>query len=261
MAEVITIANQKGGVAKTTTTLNLGYSLVQQGKKVLMIDFDGQANLTTCFGVDENSIETNIAHLMTRQMNEEELPDKTEYIISNNGLDLIPSSILLTVVDANLKLEMGSERILYEILEPLLEDYDYILIDTSPSLGSLTINALSAADSVIITVNPQLLAMMGLKYLLKTISKIKKRINSRLKIKGILLTMCDARTNLTKVLSEQVNEAYDGVVKIYNTQIPTTVKVGEAIYYSKAISEYSPTSTAGIAYADFAKELIEDEKK
>jgi len=261
MAEIITIANQKGGVAKTTTTLNLGYSLVQLGKKVLMIDFDGQANLTTCFGIDENSIETNIAHLMTMQMEEEDLPMKSEYIVSNNGLDLIPSSILLTVVDANLKLEMGSERILYEILEPLLDDYDYILIDTSPSLGSLTINALSAADSVIITVNPQLLAMMGLKYLLKTISKIRKRINSRLTIKGILLTMCDSRTNLTKVLSEQVNEAYDGKVKIFNTQIPTTVKVGEAIYYSKAISEYSPTSTAGVAYADFAEEMLSYEER
>ncbi|MCH4888951.1 ParA family protein [Acidaminobacter sp. JC074] len=259
MAEIITIANQKGGVAKTTTTLNLGYSLVQLGKKVLMIDFDGQANLTTCFGVDVNSIETNIANIMTLQMEDENLPDKSEYIVSKNGLDLIPSSILLTVVDANLKLEMGSERILYEILEPLQEDYDYILIDTSPSLGSLTINALSAADSVIITVNPQLLAMMGLNYLLKTISKIKKRINPRLGIKGILLTMCDTRTNLTKVLSDQVSEAYDGKVKIFDTQIPTTVKVGESIYYSQAISEYSPSSTAGLAYQEFAKEMLDSE--
>lgn len=163
MAEIIAIANQKGGVAKTTTTLNLGYSLMKLGKKILMIDFDAQANLTTCFGIDEpNLIETNIAHLMIAKMNEEVVPAKSQYIVSNNGIDLIPSSIYLSVVDANLRLEMGSERILYEILEPLKAEYDYIIIDTSPSLGSLTINALSAADSVIITVNPQLLAMMGL---------------------------------------------------------------------------------------------------
>ena len=257
MAEIIAIANQKGGVAKTTTTLNLGYSLMQLGKKVLIIDFDGQANLTTCFGIDEpNSIETNIAHLMIKKMNEEELPNSEEYIISSGGIDLIPSSIYLSVVDANLRLEMGSERILYEILEPLKDIYDYIIIDTSPSLGSLTINALSAADSVIITGNPQLLAMMGLQDFLKTTRKIQKRINARLSIKGILLTMCDSRTNLSKILSEQVSEAYDGVVNIFETHIPMTVKVGEAIYYSKSIAEYSPSSKAGIAYADFAKEML-----
>ena len=183
MAEIIAIANQKGGVAKTTTTLNLGYSLMKLGKKVLMIDFDAQANLTTCFGIDEpNLIETNIAHLMIAKMNEQVVPAKSQYIVSNNGIDLIPSSIYLSVVDANLRLEMGSERILYEILEPLKAEYDYIIIDTSPSLGSLTINALSAADSVIITVNPQLLAMMGLQDFLKTTKKIQKSTQSFINI-------------------------------------------------------------------------------
>lgn len=156
---------------------------------------------------------------------------------------------------------MGSERLLAEILETLNEDYDYIIIDTSPSLGSLTVNALSAADSVIITVNPQLLAMMGLQDFLRTTRKIQKRINSRLKIKGILLTMCDSRTNLSKILSEQVNEAYNGVVNTYETQIPITVKVGEAIYYGQSVVEYCPTSTASIAYKDFAKEMISYEKR
>ena len=257
MAEIIAIANQKGGVGKTTTTLNLGYSLKKLGKKVLMVDFDSQANLTTYFGIERpNDIETNIAHLMMIKMEDDDLPDKESYIISNDGLDIIPSSIYLSVVDANLRLEMGSERILAEILDKHRDDYDYIIIDTSPSLGSLTINALSAADSVIIAVNPQLLAMMGLQDFLKTTKKIQKRINQRLVIKGILLTMCDSRTNLSKILSEQVNEAYNGIVGIYKTSIPMTVKVGESIYYGQSIAKYCPSSAASIAYTNFAKEMI-----
>lgn len=260
MAEIIAVGNQKGGVGKTSTTLNLAYSLMELGKRVLMIDFDSQANLTTCVGIDRpNEIETNIAHLMMFKMEDEEIPEKESYIQSIGGVDIIPSSIYLSVVDANLKLEMGSERLLSEILDPLREDYDYIIIDTAPSLGSLTVNALCASDSVLITVNPQLLAMMGLQDFLKTTRKVQKRINPKLKIKGILLTMCDSRTNLSKILSEQVNEAYNDVVNIYETQIPMTVKVGEAIYYSKSVAEYCPTSTASIAYKDFTKEMIGDE--
>lgn len=260
MAEIISVGNQKGGVGKTSTTLNLAYSLMELGKKVLMIDFDSQANLTTCVGIDRpNEIETNIAHLMMFKMEDEEIPEKESYIQSIGGVDIIPSSIYLSVVDANLKLEMGSERLLSEILDPLREDYDYIIIDTAPSLGSLTVNALCASDSVLITVNPQLLAMMGLQDFLKTTRKVQKRINPKLKIKGILITMCDSRTNLSKILSEQVNEAYNDVVNIYETQIPMTVKVGEAIYYSKSVAEYCPTSTASIAYKDFTKEMIGDE--
>jgi chromosome partitioning protein len=262
MAEIIAVGNQKGGVGKTSTTLNLAYSLMELGKKVLMIDFDSQANLTTCVGIDRpNEIEINIAHLMMFKMEDEEIPEKESYIQSIGGVDIIPSSIYLSVVDANLKLEMGSERLLSEILDPLRDDYDYIIIDTAPSLGSLTVNALCASDSVLITVNPQLLAMMGLQDFLKTTKKVQKRINPKLKIKGILLTMCDSRTNLSKILSEQVSEAYNDVVNIYETQIPMTVKVGEAIYYSKSVAEYCPTSTASIAYKDFTKEMIGNEER
>lgn len=135
MAEIIAIANQKGGVGKTTTTLNLAYSLHQLGKKVLTVDFDSQANLTCCYGIESpNFIETNIAHLMMAKMEEQELPDKTTYIKSAGGVDFIPSSISLSVVDATLRLEMGSELMLSSILEELRGDYDYIIIDTCPSL-------------------------------------------------------------------------------------------------------------------------------
>ena len=177
MGKIIVIGSQKGGVGKTTTTHNLAYSLKELGKKVLTVDFDSQANLTTCYGVeDTGALEYTIGHLMMDQM-EEEVPESFEdYIQSSEGVDYIPSSIYLSVVDAKLRTEMGAERMLAEVLEPLKSRYDYILIDTCPSLGMLTINALAAADEVIITVNPQLLAMMGLEDFLRTVAKIKKRI-------------------------------------------------------------------------------------
>ena len=145
---------------------------------------------------------------------------------------------------------------LSEILEPLRSKYDAILIDTCPSLGILTINALAAADEVIITVNPQLLAMMGLQDFLHTVKKIKRRINPDLHVAGILLTMCEKRTNLCKVLTDEVAENFEGQIRVFQTRIPNTVKVGEAIYYSKAIEQYSPKASAGIAYRNAAKELM-----
>jgi chromosome partitioning protein len=257
MAKIITIANQKGGVGKTTTTLNLAYSLHKMGKRVLTVDFDSQANLTTCYGVDNpNDIEVNIAHLMMNMMDEEPLPEPENYIRTHDGVDFIPSSIYLSVVDAKLRMEMGAEQMLAGILDGLRDRYDYIIIDTCPSLGSLTINALAAADEVVITVNPQLLAMMGLQDFLRTVTKIKHRINPKLEVAGILLTMCDSRTNLYKVLSSQVAEAYQEKIKIFNTQIPTTIKVGEAIYYGMSVEQYNPKATAGVAYTEFAKEIL-----
>ena len=248
MGKIMVIGSQKGGVGKTTTTLNLAYSLKEMGKKVLTVDFDSQANLTTCYGIeDTGALEYTIGHLMMAQI-EEELPENFE--------DYIPSSIYLSVVDAKLRTEMGAERMLAEVLEPLRSRYDYILIDTCPALGMLTINALAAADEVIITVNPQLLAMMGLQDFLRTVGKIKKRINPRLEIAGILLTMCESRTTLCKVLTEEVTESFQGKIKVFQTRIPATVKVGESIYYNMPIAQYSKKASAGIAYRKFAKEII-----
>ena len=153
----------------------------------MAVDFDSQANLSTCFGIeDTGAVPITIGHLMMRRIEDEELPDATEYIQSRNGVDFIPSSIMLSVVEAKLRLEMGAERMLSGILEPLRERYDYILIDTCPSLGTLTINALAASDEVIITVNPQLLAMMGMQDFLRTVVKIRKRINPGLDRKSVV---------------------------------------------------------------------------
>ena len=186
MGKIIILGSEKGGVAKTTSTYNLAYCLAKEGKKVLAVDFDSQANLSTCFGIeDTRAVPVTIGHLMMQRIEDEELPDAAEYIQSRNGVDFIPSSIMLSVVEAKLRLEMGAERMLAGILELLKGRYDYILVDTCPSLGSLTINALSAADGVIITVNPQLLAMMGLQDFLKTVKKIRGRINPGLRVEGL----------------------------------------------------------------------------
>ncbi|CYX27696.1 TPA: ParA family protein [Streptococcus suis] len=256
MAEIITVANRKGGVGKTTTTLNLAYSLKELSKKILVIDLDPQANLTRCFGIENaNELTDTIGHLLMAELEEEENYSAEEYILSYDGIDFIPSSIYLSVTETQMKAESGSERILSSILEPLRDRYDYILIDTSPSLNILTINALCASDSVLITADTQLFAIVGISELLKTIQKIKRRVNASLTIKGILLTMCDNRTNLSKLLTQQVEEMYQGKIEVFQTKIPKTVKVGEAIYSGQSIKKYAKGSSVDIAYDNLAKEI------
>lgn len=255
MAEVITIANRKGGVGKTTTTLNLAYSLKELGKKVLVIDLDPQANLTRCFDVENTENIKNIGHLLITEMEEEESYLVEDYTKSYDEIDIIPSSIYLSAVETQMRVETGSERILFEIVNQIKEYYEYVLIDTSPSLNILTINALCASDSVLITADTQLFAIVGISELLKTIQKIKKRVNASLTIKGILLTMCDNRTNLSKLLTQQVEEMYQGKIAVFQTKIPKTVKVGEAIYSGQSIKKYAKGSSVDIAYDNLAKEI------
>ena len=262
MGRVILVGATKGGVGKSVSSYNLAYSLASMGKRVLAVDFDSQANLSTCFGIDDPAtVPVTIGHLMMAQIEDEELPDPSEYIHSRNGVDFIPSSMVLSAVDAKLRLEMGAERMLANIMEPLKDRYDYLIVDTCPALGALTINALAAADGVVITVNPQLLAMVGLQEFLKTIKKIKSRINPRLEVEGILLTMCEPRTNLCKVISEQVTDTFEGQIRVFESKIPNTVKVGESVYYSEPLLEYAPNTKACKAYMDFGKELIGYESK
>lgn len=255
MAEIITVANRKGGVGKTTTTLNLAYSLKELGKKVLVIDLDPQANLTRCFDVENPENIKTIGHLLMAELEEEENYLVKDYVISYDEIDLIPSSIYLSATETQMRSETGSERILSEIIEPVREHYDYILIDTSPALNILTINALCASDIVLVTADIQMFAVLGINELLKTVQKIKKRVNSKLKVKGILLTMCDSRTNLYKTLTEQVEEMFQGRIKVFQTKIPKTVKVGEAIYSGQSIKKYAKGSSVDVAYDNLAKEI------
>ena len=254
MAEVITIANRKGGVGKTTTTLNLACSLRELGKKILVIDLDPQANLTRCFDVGNSENIKTVGHLLTAEL-EEESYSVEEYILSYDEMDIIPSSIFLSAVETQMRAETGSERILSEVIRRVKENYDYILIDTSPSLSVLTINALCASDSVLIVADTQLFAVVGINELLKTVQKIKKRVNPKLKVQGILLTMCENRTNLSKTLMEQVEEMFQKKIKVFQTKIPKTVKVGEAIYSGQSIKKYAKGSSVDIAYDNLAKEI------
>lgn len=256
MCKIIVVAAQKGGVGKTSTVRNLSYSLAELGKRVLAVDFDPQFSLTTCFGVDSDKLEHTSATLMTTMLEDEELTQKKDFLLHIGKTDLIPSSIQLSVIEANLRLEMGSEHLFSNLLESLRGDYDYILVDTCPSLGTLTISALTAADEVMIPVNPQLLAVMGLQELTKTILKIKRRLNPKIQFGGILFTMCDKRTNLYKEISGQVDTAYRSGMRIFDSRIPTTVKVGEANGLGLSVMEYDSKSPAALAYMELAKEVL-----
>ncbi|MDK2918584.1 MAG: chromosome partitioning protein [Candidatus Petromonas sp.] len=260
-AKIISICNQKGGVGKTTTALNLGYALSKAGKKVLLVDLDPQSNLTMCFGIDQpEELDMTIYHLMMSVIEEKELPDKSAYILSKDGLDLIPCSIELSAVEVNLVNAMSREMTLKSILYNLKGEYDYIIIDCMPSLGMLTINALVACNSALITATPQYLSAKGLELLLRTIMKVKRRINPGIEIDGILITMYTKRTLLSKEILNLINDAYGKQIRIFKSKIPVSVKVGESNFNSKSIIEYQPKNNVAIAYNGFVKEYVANER-
>ena len=209
--KIIVVANQKGGVAKTSTVRNLSYALAEMGKKVLVVDFDPQYNLTTSFGVLPTQAPYNTGTLITNLLLDESLPDTNEFIQKIGSVDLIPSSRSLTVAEANLLMTPDSNDYLAALLNPLRLSYDYIIVDTNPSLGSLTINALTAADEVIIPIDPELFALTGLQALVDTIKKIKRKLNPSIEIGGILFTKCNKRTNLYRRTYGQVTKAFQSL--------------------------------------------------
>ena len=254
--KIFSIANQKGGTGKSSAAINLGKALAISGHNVLCADMDPQANLSMGLGIERPDELTMTMHeVLARIADSGELPTKSEYIMRSGNLDVIPSNINLSVTEINLRNELGGERILSELMEPLRADYDYIVLDTSPSIGMLTINALAACDSVIIPVSPQLWSATGLTDLLQTIFKIKRKINPRIEIEGILLTMCDERTRLFRDAKALLEGFCGDRIKLFETRIPSTVKVGEANYSSVSIMEFDAKSKAAIAYTEFAKEV------
>ena len=257
MGKVISVANQKGGVGKTTTTVNLGTILAKKGKKVLLIDADPQGNATSGLGVDKEC-ELSTYDILANDAEMEEVVQDT--IIKN--LKLCPANMNLAGAEVELVSMMSREQRLKEKLEKVKDNYDYILIDCPPSLGLITLNAFTASDSVLIPVQCEYFALEGLGQLLNTINLVKKHLNKEIKIEGALLTMYDIRTNLSNQVVKEVKKYFEN--KVYKTVIPRNVRLSEAPSYGMPITEYDPKSKGAKSYMKFAKEFLkinEEEKK
>ena len=261
MSKIIAIANQKGGVGNTTTTSSLGVALSQLGKKVLLIDADPQGDLTTCMGYyNQEELQNTIGTLMYDTICDNEVRAEDSILHHKEGIDLIPSNLDLSAIEFSLVNAMSREFTLKNSIRDIKDNYDYILIDCMPSLGMITINALSCSDKIIIPVQGEYLAAKGMGHLLKTVNRIHKQINPDLKIGGVLLTLVDKRTNLSKEVRNTINENYGQVVKIYDTEIPKAVNTAKSTSTGKSIFEFDKNSPVADAYKKFAKEVLDNER-
>ena len=261
MCKIISVSNQKGGTGKTTTTVNLGIGLARAGKKVLLIDADPQGSMTASLGyIEPDDINITLATVMMAIINDEEIDSEEGILHHEEGVNLLAANIELSGLEVSLVNVMSRETLLKTYLETVRDRYDYILIDCMPSLGMLTINALVAADSVVIPVQAAYLPVKGLEQLIKTISKVKRQLNRKLEIEGILLTMVDFRTNYAKDISTMLHVTYGSKITIFENVIPLSVKAAETSAEGISIYAHCPKSKVSNAYKSLTQEVLENEK-
>ena len=261
-ATVMAVVNQKGGTGKTTTCENLGVGLAMEGKKVLLVDTDPQASLTICLGhpVPDQLFPT-LSDMMGKILLEQPIAPGEGILHHPEGVDLMPANIELSGLEVSLVNAMSRETILRQYLDTVKQNYDFILLDCMPSLGMLTVNALAAADNVLIPVQAAYLPAKGLEQLLQTINKVRRQINPKLKIEGILLTMVDSRTNYYKEISSLIRENYGGKLKVYKTDIPRSVRAEEISAEGTSIFKHDPKGKVADAYRVLTKEVLQNAEK
>ena len=260
MCRIIAIANQKGGVGKTTTTRNLGIRIARHGKKVLLIDADAQGSLTSSLGIREpDKLDTTLANILGRIVTDERVEGEDGIIKHEEGIDLMPGNIELSGLEVSLVNAMSREMVMRSYVEGIKKKYDYILIDCMPSLGMLTINALACADSILIPVQAAYLPVKGLEQLIKTIAKVRRMINPGLKIEGILLTMVDQRTNYAKDIITLLRETYGNRIKIFESSIPNSVRAAEISAEGVSIYRHDPKGKVASAYLALTEEVLRSE--
>ena len=257
MCKVISLVNQKGGVSKSASAINIGIGLSKMGKRILIIDNDPQGSATASLSISRpDELEITLKNILEKVIDDEEISDDEGVIHIEEGIDLLPSNIELSGLEVSLVNVMSREQVLKSYIDSIKHKYDYVIIDCSPSLGMLTINALTAADSVIIPVQAAYLPVKGLEQLLETIKRVKKYLNKKIVIDGILISMVDTRTNIAKDIIEVINEAYGKQIRIFDTMIPFSVRAVESSAKGVSIYKHDKNGKLANAYRKLCEEVL-----